>query len=380
MRDVVVVGGGPAGSRSAALLARDADVVVLEEHPRSGVPMQCAGLITDDVIELSGVRPDILSTLFGAEVVFPDGTALTVRSDNPKARAVDRADLDSKMADAAMAAGAEYMFGTRFLSSRVSDRVSVDTTTGGIEAALVVGADGHTSSVSAGIPGSGPREYLRGIQADVAWRPDHDDLFRIHLGSRYAPGFFTWEIPCGDFTRVGLCTSWEAGPPMQYLRRLLEDLGAEDRVVGMHSGKIPLHGRGRNVGDRTMLVGDAASQVKPVSGGGLYPGLTAAGILADVAGRALSDGDLAAGRLSEYERRCDRDFGSELRRGYTLRRMFVRMSDEDLTAAGRFASRDDVRSVLDDIDIDHPSAVVRGLLAHPSAALSAVPLVLRCLV
>ena len=380
MRDVVVVGGGPAGSRSAALLARDADVVVLEEHPRSGVPMQCAGLITDDVIELSGVRPDILSTLFGAEVVFPDGTALTVRSDNPKARAVDRADLDSKMADAAMAAGAEYMFGTRFLSSRVSDRVSVDTTAREIEAALVVGADGHTSSVSAGIPGSGPREYLRGIQADVAWRPDHDDLFRIHLGSRYAPGFFTWEIPCGDFTRVGLCTSWEAGPPMQYLRRLLEDLGAEDRVVGMHSGKIPLHGRGRNVGDRTMLVGDAASQVKPVSGGGLYPGLTAAGILADVAGRALSDGDLSAGRLSEYERRCDRDFGSELRRGYTLRRMFVRMSDEDLTAAGRFASRDDVRSVLDDIDIDHPSAVVRGLLAHPSAALSAVPLVLRCLV
>ena len=380
MRDVVVVGGGPAGSRSAALLARDADVVVLEEHPRSGVPMQCAGLITDDVIELSGVRPDILSTLFGAEVVFPDGTALTVRSDSPKARAVDRADLDSKMADAAMAAGAEYMFGTRFLSSRVSDRVSVDTTAGGIDAALVVGADGHTSSVSAGIPGSGPREYLRGIQADVAWRPDHDDLFRIHLGSRYAPGFFTWEIPCGDFTRVGLCTSWEAGPPMQYLRRLLEDLGAEDRVVGMHSGKIPLHGRGRNVGDRTMLVGDAASQVKPVSGGGLYPGLTAAGILADVAGRALSDGDLSAGRLSEYERRCDRDFGSELRRGYTLRRMFVRMSDEDLTAAGRFASRDDVRSVLDDIDIDHPSAVVRGLLAHPSAALSAVPLVLRCLV
>lgn len=380
MRDVVVVGGGPAGSRSAALLARDADVVVLEEHPRSGVPMQCAGLITDNVIELSGVRPDILSTLFGAEVVFPDGTALTVRSDSPKARAVDRADLDSKMADAAMSAGAEYMFGTRFLSSRVSDRVSVDTTAGEIEAALVVGADGHTSSVSTGIPGSGPREYLRGIQADVAWRPDHDDLFRIHLGSRYAPGFFTWEIPCGDFTRVGLCTSWEAGPPMQYLRRLLEDLGAEDRVVGMHSGKIPLHGRGRNVGDRTMLVGDAASQVKPVSGGGLYPGLTAAGILADVAGRALSDGDLSAGRLSEYERRCDRDFGSELRRGYTLRRMFVRMSDEDLTAAGRFASRDDVRSVLDDIDIDHPSAVVRGLLAHPSAALSAVPLVLRCLV
>ena len=379
MRDVVVVGGGPAGSRSAALLARFADVVVLEEHPRSGIPMQCAGLITDDVIKLSGVRPDILSTLFGAEVVFPDGTALTVRSKEPKARAVDRADLDSKMADAAMAAGAEYMFGTRYVSHDITDRVSVSTSNGGLESRLLVGADGHTSKVAVSV-GCRPGEYLRGIQADVSMVPEHDDLFRIHLSSRFAPGFFTWEIPCGDFTRVGLCTSWEAGPPMDRLKALLSEIGADDKVIGMHSGKIPLRCRGDIVSERTMLVGDAASQVKPVSGGGLFPGLTAAGLLSDVAGKALEEDDLSKRRLSEYQSLCDGAFGSELRRGHSLRRMFVRMSDDDLIAAGRYASREDVRSVLDGIDIDHPSAVVKGLLRHPAALLSAVPLMLRCLI
>lgn len=380
MRDVAVIGGGPAGSRAAALLARDHDVVVLEEHPRSGEPMQCAGLVTDDVIELSGVRPDILSTILGAEVVLPDGSALTVRSDRPMARAIDRAGLDSKMADAAMSAGAEYMFSTKYRSHSVSDRVSISTSAGDMDSRLLVGADGHASKVAASIPDNRPREYLRGIQADVAMRMEHQDMFRVRLGHDLAPGFFTWEIPCGDFTRVGLCASWSAGPPMQYLKRLLSVIGCEDRVIGMHSGRIPVGGQRRIVADRLMLVGDAACQVKPVSGGGLFPGLTAAQLLAEKASDALDAYDLSERNLSGYASDCDDTFGSELRNGYRLRRMFVRMSDDDLNRAGRFASRDDVRSVLDGIDIDHPSRVVGGLLRHPRAMLAAVPVLLRCLV
>lgn len=94
MIDVAVAGGGPAGSASAALLARDHDVAVFEEHSRIGEPVQCAGLLTGDAIKLSGVSPGILSTLYGAEVVFPDGNAVRVRSDSPKAHTVDRSEFD----------------------------------------------------------------------------------------------------------------------------------------------------------------------------------------------------------------------------------------------------------------------------------------------
>ena len=342
--------------------------------------MQCAGLVTDDVIKLSGVKPDILSTILGADVVFPDGTVVPVRSKSPIARAIDREDLDSKIAGSAMDAGAEFMYGTKYISHTVSDRVSITTSSGVFESELIVGADGHSSAVARSIPGSRPAEYLRGIQADVSVRMEHQDRFRVHLGSALAPGFFTWEIPCGDFTRVGLCTSWSAGPPMDNLKALLRKVGAEDRVVSLHSGKIPLHQRGDIVADRTALVGDAACQVKPVSGGGLYPGLTAAGLLSDVLSDSIRDGDLTKKRMSAYANDCDKAFGSELRKGWRLRRMFVRMSDEDLNAAGRYASRDDVRAALDGIDIDHPSGVVADVIRHPSAVLSAIPLMLRCIV
>lgn len=379
MIDVAVAGGGPAGSVAAALLARDHDVTVFEEHPRIGVPEQCAGLVTDRVIALSGVSPDIFSTLYGAEVVFPDGSSATVRSETPKARAIDRSDLDSKMADRAASAGAEYRTSCRVDGVSVSDRVELSVGGGTVSARLLVGAEGHRS-LSADLVGAVPGEYLRGIQADVARPMEDQETFRIRLGSRYAPGFFTWEIPCGDFTRVGLCTSWSAGPPSGHLRRLLSDLGLEGRVVRMHSGRIPVGQPDSISSDRVMLIGDAAAQVKPVSAGGLYPAFAAAPILADVASSALAEDDLGAGRLREYDRRWSEGMGGEIDRSMRLRRAFVRMDDDDLSRAGRYAARPDVRAVLDGLDLDHPGDVVPRLLRSPRTALAGAWTLLRCLI
>ena len=66
-------------------------------------------------------------------------------------------------------------------------------------------------------------------------------------------------------------------------------------------------------------------------------------------------------------------------RAYRLRRMFVRLDDDDLSRAGRYASREKVRSALDELSLDHPSDVVGGIMKHPSNILAAIPLALRCL-
>ncbi len=380
MTDIAVVGGGPAGSACAALLARGHDVTVFEEHPRIGVPVQCAGLISDAAIRLSGVSPSFLATVYGAEAVFPDGTVVEVRSKKPKARVVDRSELDSLMAARAMDAGAEYRMSERVRSVGVSDGVVLEHPSGTTRADLAIGADGPASVVAASIGNNAPSEMIRGIQADVRVEIDRQDMFRMHLGSEFAPGFFAWEIPCGDFTRVGLCTSWSAGPPAPYLKHLLSRLGYSDKVVGMSCGRIPVGRRRTMSSDRIMLVGDAASQIKPISGGGIYPSMMAAPLLAEVASSAIAENDLSAKRLGEYDRRFEAVVGRELRSGARIRRWFVRMDDDDLNRAGGYSARQDVRTVLDTMEIDNPVTVIPKLLRHPSVGIRGMYTLLRCLI
>lgn len=362
MRDAVVIGGGPAGSMAAGLLAPDRNVLVIEEDPCSGEPVQCAGLLTNEVISLSGVRPEVFNRIYGANVFFPGGGKITVRSNKPKVNVIDRAELDGLMAEKAMDAGAEYRYGERYLGHTVSEKVLVKTDSGTAECSLLIGADGHSSKTAMSLGDNRPREYIRGYQMDVRKTSDEEDLINIRLGSGTAPGFFSWEVPFGDCIRVGLCTSWSAGPPWEYMKKLLAESGLDKApVVKKYCGKIPLGGRPRSYGDRLMLIGDAAGQVKPVSAGGLHPAFKSATFLKKTADEAFALNDFSSGILSRYEKGWKKEIGKELRRGYRLRKAFTKMSDSDLDRAYELVNRDSVRNALNDIDFDRPSSVTENI-------------------
>jgi digeranylgeranylglycerophospholipid reductase len=362
MRDTVVIGGGPAGSMAARLLAPDRDVLVIEEHSCSGEPVQCAGLLTDEVLSLSGVRTEVLNRIYGANVFFPGGGVITVRSKKPKVNVIDRAELDRLMAEKAMDAGAEYRYGERYLSHTVSNRISVKTDSGTEDCSLLIGADGHSSRTAMTLGDNRPREYIRGYQMDVRKTSGEEDMINIRLGSETAPGFFSWEVPFEDCIRVGLCTSWSAGPPWNYMKKLLAETGLDKApAVKKYCGKIPLGGRPRSYGDRLMLIGDAAGQVKPVSAGGLHPAFKSAPFLKKTADEAFASDDFSAKVLSRYEKGWKKETGKELRRGYALRKAFKKMSDSDLDKAYGLATSDSVLNALNDIDFDRPSSVIENV-------------------
>jgi geranylgeranyl reductase family protein len=378
MHDVIVVGAGPAGNLAAKTLAdKKYEVLVLEDHERSGIPQHCTGLVSDEALKLSGVKPDIINTLYNCEFNFPNGETVTLRSEMPKGRLIDRASFDAKMADRAINAGADYCYQEAYKSHTVGESVIVDTSEKPHRAKVIVGADGASSKVAMSLGDNEPREYVRGLQADIKLKMEDQETFKVYLGNHLAPGFFAWAIPCGDYTRVGLCVEWAAGPASNYLSDLLIHLGVEDKVMKVYSGKIPLGGRPYISGDRCLLTGDAAGFVKPLSGGGLYPTFRANQCLTDVLAAGLDTDAVYARDLSDYDRQIKNVIGRELDHAYKLRQKFKKLSDADFNKICEFVQKNDLEADLGDMDIDHPSDVAKKLMHKPKLILSALPLYLR---
>ena len=376
--DILIAGAGPAGTIVARKLSSEYSVTVLEEHSVSGRPVQCTGLISDDVVRMSGVNVDALNSLYGANVHFPGGGILSARSKERKGVLIDRSELDSKMAAAAIDAGADVRYGTQYLGHKVNDGIIAETSDGTITSSLLIGADGHSSRVSASLGNNGPKEYVRGLQVDVAHRMDDQEMLDIYLGSEFAPGFFAWAIPFGDITRVGLCSSFDALPPSEYLKNLLRRSGLQDKsVVAKHSGKIPIGARRITYGDNLLLIGDAAGHVKPISGGGLYPIFCSADSLCETVMESFTAGDMSSSFLSVYEKRWKAEIGKELKNGCRLRKRFVKVSDKDFDKTFNVMNRPDVISVLNGISIDNPSAVARPIMRNVSVAMRMLPIGLR---
>lgn len=367
MADIIVVGGGPAGSLSASMLAADGrDVVMLEEHDKVGLPVHCAGVVSDSFLRSIPVSPEIVSCIRHARVVFPGGRTFDLERSSPFGYMIDRTDLDQKLADYAVKNGVDLRLGTCYNTViRNPNSVTVVTNKGEIDGDLLVGADGENSAVAASIGAGYSKEYLIGYQVDVKCRSDEPDTMVLKMGNKVAPGLFAWKIPKDDDTiRYGLCVSPGVGSPVTYIRSLLKADGFdfETDVVVKYGGRIPLGYRSTTVGERTLLIGDAASHVKPVSAGGLVPIATIAPILRDTIHEAYENNLFTKAVLGQYEVEWKRAMGHVFDRGMQMRKLYCGLSDRMMDEVGGIFDTPEIREYLAGIDIDDPAGLVRPIL------------------
>jgi digeranylgeranylglycerophospholipid reductase len=384
--DIIVAGAGPVGTAFAALMGEKAEVIVLEEHELIGRPVQCTGLVAPRVVEMTGTESVVINRLRHVTFHLPGGCSLDVKGDAVKAMVIDRARFDEACADQAIKKGVQIRTGEKLVDLRTTnDSVCAltkrTTGEGRYRAKMAVGADGYKSSV-AGFAGLGrARSLVRGLQVDVGRRLDDQSRVHVFVGEKIAPGFFAWEIPCGDFTRVGVCVSSGHGAPSPYLKKLLAKLDMKDsRGIATSSGIIPIGPPARTYAERVMIVGDAAGQAKPLSGGGIYTGLVAARCAAETAIEALAENDFGAAIMSGYQTKWRSAIGKELDRGLVLRRAYLALKDDEIDEIGSTLSRPKVQLVLREGDIDFPSALAPKIIKAAPSLLKFAPQFLRSVV
>lgn len=386
---VAIIGGGPIGLFIAGkLAAKGIKTVVFEEHDEIGLPLHCAGLITPRVFSLTPFSSDnlVLNRIKGAVIHSPLGYTLSIGGDKVHALAIDRIAFDKAMMNYAIEEGADILLDSRVDHVSCSnDEIKIKTNDCEVSSRFLVGADGANSIVRRSFNFPEPAEYLKCIGIHISDTSFNPDFVEIFLGSNIAPGFFAWLIPTnskGTEARLGLCVNRNKPAPKHYLNKLLKNpviqCGLEgSNILSYTGGVLPLDPLKKTVLSNILLVGDAAAQVKPTSGGGIYPGLSSARYCIDVLGRAVELKSSAALHkiLQSYHIHWMRDIGRELLFGMKLRRVFLKLSNEDLESIFHKIDKPDILETISKYgDIDYPSRLAKALMRkHPFMVASLLP-------
>ena len=338
--DIVVAGAGPGGSKTAWELAKaGAKVLLIEEHSKIGTPVHCSGLITRRTLNVAGIGNWVIQhEITGSLVYSSKGASARLGDDRVRAVVIDRPALDVWLAQQAQSHGADLWLSCRLETvqyERGKVRIGVATRRGrqSISATLLVGADGAGSRVARFLGQHTNSDRVSALGATIALPRQEDNSYvRVFVGEDIAPGWFGWAIPAGNgLAKIGVGSLMSAKVSQ---RKLLQQLitrfpnefrGA--RFLQFSGGTIPLYRPIRTYGDNVLLVGDAARQVKPLSGGGIRTALLGAVCCAQTALEAMDKNDFSAGFLRRYEERCRAEMGEELELARNLRRLAYHLTD-----------------------------------------------------
>ena len=352
-------------------------VAVLERHKQPGEQVCCTGIISQKCITAFAIDENvILRQANSAKLFSPSGTLIRLWREQTQAGIVDRAAFDIAIAGKAQSKGAEYLPNSLTSDIQVEDdRVRVEAVRQSkklnLEARAAVVATGSGSKLVERLGLGRVGDFVTGAQAEV--ETDGIDEVEVYLGRDIAPGSFAWLVPTSPpKALVGLLSRHS---PQLYLKRLISSLQAQgkiarDKAEPCYRG-ISLKPLPRTYGERLLVVGDAAGQVKPTTGGGIYYGLLCADIAADTLHQALKDDNLSARTLANYQRRWRKKLGRELEISYYARKLYERLSDKQVDRMFNLIKSHGIDQALlqaEDLAFDwHGEAVIR-LMGHKIVA------------
>ncbi len=343
--DVLVIGGGPCGLITAREAAKEGlKVLVLEEHKVIGKPMHCAGVISPRCLRELGIRVTghmILNEIKGAKLYFPGGNEVEVSRGQVEAIVVDREVFDRELAREAEDAGAEIITSCKAEKISPMEDVAKVLVRCGREEIII---RCKTLVIAEGLVRTLTRELtpikakpLTGLQEDYELHEIHieKDYVKVYFDKRISDRLFGWIIPLGeDRVRVGTASGRaHIGYRELLSRKEVENMIRGARRIRRMGGIVNVDGPLNTfvLRPNVALVGDAAGQNKPVTGGGVYYGGVGGMLLGRAIVRAVEEGGLR----QFYEGAWRMRFGRDIMVASLFRRFFDSLTNRDLEVLGK---------------------------------------------
>ncbi|MBN1448672.1 MAG: NAD(P)/FAD-dependent oxidoreductase [Bacteroidetes bacterium] len=344
MYDVIVVGAGPAGSTCARYAAMGgASVLVLEKDRDVGMPVRCGEAVSNRSLEkIVDVDPRwIAATIKRFRLISPAGHV--VEPDlGGYGYVLERRIFDYDLARLAVEAGAEihtksYVDG---LLPEEHGWAGVTLSWKGerreVRGRIIVGADGVESRVGrwAGIDTT---THIRDMETCAQMTLSNvdlaDDVCEFYFGNDTAPMGYLWVFPKGNgVANVGVGISGMASKKkaaIRYLQEFVDRRFPGAGVLTTVAGGVPCAVTVDSlVKGNVVLVGDAAHQVNPMSGGGITSGMIGGKMAGESIAKALRANDLSL--LEEYPRQWEKEIGAKHRTYHRMKSAVYKFPDETL--------------------------------------------------
>mgnify|MGYP003320637107 FL=1 len=345
--DVVVVGGGPAGSSAAHMAAKNGRTVALiEKEKEIAETVRTSGVTWISDIKKFGIPEECYNPIKKFSFCSPKNS-VKISGEIAKAAVLDVRKTYRFLANRAKTSGSEL-----FTSTNVTEVLKDGTgkCTGVIaksdgkqiqfNSKVVIDASGFVSVIAKELGYVTQwKKFGAGAEFEVKTEKLEHDNWWLMVGQEYSPAGYAWIFPTSkDTARIGVGIGKPDSDvdPTVRLNELLEkklgpikDLGNIEKIE-FHYGLIPNDGVSRKtVYDNLILVGDSAGQANPLVLEGIRYAIRFGEVAGQVAADAIKNGDTTEMSLSPYEKEWKRAIESKINSAGKVQNRWVGLTDDE---------------------------------------------------
>lgn len=368
--DISVIGGGPVGSTIAYYLSRKGlSVCIIEKKKEIGYPLQCAGILSNKIHNLNELPDEFILNKVKGAFIHSRNHILNVDKDCDVAYVIDRVNYDSFLLNRAIENGVE-LINQKAVDFDIKNSIVYLSDNTEIRSRLIIGCDGYNSKLARHMGNElssfNALQFLVKMDDKALFsfrNSDYDisDYVDTCILEEILPGF-VWLIPVGDgLYRIGLFSDDSHKKQDAILNDFLKK-HFDYQIIEKYKGFIPVFNENNvMVKDKAILIGDAAGQIKPSSGGGLLIAFDACRMACKHVSKAIENDCYEC--LIEYEKEFFNRYSREFSYQFKVQKSFSLMEDDDFDYLFVKLKQNNCEKLISEFgDMDEQSILVKEFI------------------